>query len=325
MPANGGHLTMDYYLGFDGGGTKTECVVMDATDSVVGQATAGPSNPLRVGFEQAVSALATAAATALASADLVTRNVRAVCAGLAGAGRPSVAVQALAFLEQNFPSSFVHVTTDLEVALEAAVGSGPGVVVIAGTGSAAYGRNAAAELARAGGHGPWIGDEGSAFDIGRRAVIAVACAKDLAAPLPFLAERIEAALGLSDWDELVERMARNPDDVFPPLFPVVVEAAHEGDRIAQEILSSAAAELADLAAAVIGRLGLEKTEFVLAKSGGVFGHSVLLDAPFDGTLRQLAPQADISFLSVSPAVGAARLAKRLASGLSSSAAYGAKV
>ncbi len=314
---------MNHYLGFDGGGSKTECVVLDAGERVVAQATAGPSNPLRVGQEQAETALTSAAAKALASVNLRTRDVRAVCAGLAGAGRPKVARDVKSFLETSFPASLVHVTTDLEVALEAAAGPGPGVVLIAGTGSSAYGRNAADKAARAGGHGPWIGDEGSAFDIGRRAVVALASARDLGAPLPRVAERIPAALKIANWDELTERIAKNPDDVFPRLFPVVVEAAEAGDEAAREILASAVAALADLAGAVIHRLGLGEAEFVLAKSGGVFGRSALLDAPLDRALRQLAPRAKISLLEVSPAVGAARLAKRLAAAQPSSAARGA--
>jgi N-acetylglucosamine kinase-like BadF-type ATPase len=315
---------MNYYLGFDGGGTKTECVVVDEFGRPVGHAAEGPSNPLRVGIDQATLALTNAAVEALAGADPGTRCVRAVCAGLAGAGRVSVVREVTAFLAQSFPTSLVHVTTDLEVALEAAVGSGPGVVLVAGTGSSAYGRNAEGEVARAGGHGPWIGDKGSAFDIGRRALVAVASAQDLGAPPPRLAEMVLVALGNSAWEELVERVAHDPDDVFPQLFPVVVEAAEAGDNISREILSAAVNELADLAAAVIRQLGLRKAEFVLAKSGGVFGCSALLDVPLDDALRQCAPRARISLLRVSPAVGAARLARRLADSRPSGEAHGAE-
>jgi len=314
---------MKHYLGFDGGGTKTECVVLDAVGRVVAQAVAGPSNPLRVGSAEAFAALTVAAAQALASVNLTTRDVGAVCAGLAGAGRPSVVQEVMEYLEQNFPDSIAHVATDFEVALEAAAGPGPGAVLIAGTGSSAYGRNPAGESARAGGHGPWIGDEGSAFDIGRRAVVAMACAKDLGSPTPLLAKLIPEALGIARWEDLAERIAANPDEVFPPLFPVVVEAADQGDEAAREILTSAAAELADLAATVILRLGLEKVEFPLAKSGGVFGRSALLDEPLDKALRQIAPSARIALLGVSPAVGAAQLARRLPGAMSSAAAYGA--
>ncbi len=303
---------MSYYLGFDGGGTKTECVVLDDAGRMVAQGIAGPSNPVRVGFNQAYAALDAAAATALAKANLEARQVRAVCAGLAGAGRPSVVRGVMAFLEKTFPNSIVRVTTDLEVALEAAAGPGAGVVLIAGTGSAAFGRNAGGQVARAGGHGPWIGDEGSAFDIGRRAVAAVARARDLAAPDTLLVEMIPAALECFTWEELIERVTNNPDEVLPRIFPVVLEAADAGDNAAREILSNAAVVLSSLAAAVIRRLGLKDEEFVLAKSGGVFGRSRLLDATLDSALSRAAPRAKIGPLGASPAVGAARLAERLA-------------
>jgi N-acetylglucosamine kinase-like BadF-type ATPase len=302
---------MSYYLGFDGGGSKTECVVLDDAGRMVAQDIAGPSNPLRVGFDQAYAALDAAAATTLAKANLEARQVRAVCAGLAGAGRPSVVRGVMAFLEKTFPNSIVHATTDLEVALEAAAGPGAGIVLIAGTGSAAFGRNAGGQVARAGGHGPWIGDEGSAFDIGRRAVAAVARSRDLAAADTLLAETIPAALECSTWEELIERVAGNPDEVLPRIFPVVVEAADAGDNAAREILSHAALGLASLATAVIRRLGLTDEEFVLAKTGGVFGRSRLLDATLGSALSRAAPRANIGPLGVSPAVGAARLAERL--------------
>ncbi len=303
---------MTYSLGLDGGGTKTECVVLDANGQVAGQGVAGPSNPLRVGFATAAGALTLAARAALTSASAQMTQVTAVCAGLAGAGRPSVANRVLAFLAAEFPQAFVHATTDLEIALEAAVGGGPGVVLIAGTGSSAYGRNAEGNTARAGGCGPWLGDEGSAFDVGRRALAAAALARDEGEPPTRLAERIFAALACSDWDDLTERIARNTDEVFPAIFPVVIEAAEAGDRVARDILLDAATALASLADIVIRRLGLADGEFALATSGGALGRTALLDWPLERSLLHFAPRARIGPLRVSPAIGAARLAKRLA-------------
>ncbi len=302
---------MTYYLGLDGGGTKTECIVLDESGRIAAQGVSGPSNPLRVGFDHAFAALTAAASLALANANLTADQIRAVCAGLAGAGRPSVVEAVTPFLLKTFPNSLARVTTDLEVALEAAVGAGPGVVLIAGTGSAAYGRNAAGQVARAGGHGPWIGDEGSAFDIGRRAVVAMARARDLSGAAAPLAEMVLAALRCADWDELTERIARNADEVFPRIFPVVVAAADAGDAAARETLSTAASGLASIATDVIRRLGLEDQSFVLAKSGGVFGRSRQLEEKLDSLLLSAAPQAKVGLLEVSPAVGAARLARRL--------------
>src|SRR6267154_2993287 len=206
---------MKYSIGFDGGGTKTECVVLDSTGKIIGEGRGGPSNPLRCRFDAAFGSLRQAANEALNTAGLHTNSISGVCAGLAGAGRKNVVRRVLVFLGQEFSNAVAQVTTDLEIALEAAVGSGPGVVLIAGTGSAAYGRNAAGETARAGGYGPWVGDEGSAFEIGRRAVSAVAHSRDADAPVTVLSEMISAALECPDWDDLMLRIMKNPDDVFP--------------------------------------------------------------------------------------------------------------
>src|SRR2546427_8080916 len=158
---------MSHALGFDGGGTKTECVLVNAGGEVTSRSLSGPSNPLRIGFDRAYAALANAAAATLAAARLKPSDISAVCAGLSGAGRPGVAERMEAFFRESFPNSFVRVTTDLETTLEAVAGAGAGVVLIAGTGSAACGRSAAGETARVGGGGPGDGGGSSAFAIGR--------------------------------------------------------------------------------------------------------------------------------------------------------------
>ena len=157
---------MGYSLGFDGGGTKTDCVLLNARGDVIGEGHGGSANPLRSGYDGAFSSLREAAAGAMAAGKIRPADITSVCAGLAGAGRRSVVRRMMVFLSQEFPAALTQVATDYEVALESAVGSGPGVVLIAGTGSVAYGRNAAGDTARAGGYGPLLGDEGSAFEIG---------------------------------------------------------------------------------------------------------------------------------------------------------------
>jgi glucosamine kinase len=302
---------MTYYFGFDGGGTKTECVLLDAAGQLVSRGLGGPSNPIRIGFEKALAGLAEAANDALSSAEVDSRQVHGVCAGLAGAGRARVVKRVMAFLVEAFPEAGVHVTTDLEVALETAVGDAPGVVLIAGTGSAAYGRNADGRRIRAGGLGPWIGDEGSAFDIGRSAVKAVAHARDALEPVTLLSELIPIALQCPTWESLTDRIAEAPDQVFPRIFPLVLEAAAAGDSPARDILLSAAFRLSRIAGSVIQRLGLTHSEFMLAKSGGVFGHNDEFDSALDALLGSAAPRAKIFQLSEQPSLGAARMAIRL--------------
>jgi len=314
---------MGYSLGFDGGGTKTECVLLDSRGAVIGEGRGGPANPLRSGFDGAFASLREAAGEALAAAKIRPADVTNVCAGIAGAARRSVVRRVMVFLTQEFPVALTQVATDYEVALESAAGSGPGVVLIAGTGSVAFGRNAAGETARAGGYGPWIGDEGSAFDIGRRAVSAVARTRDTDAPFTMLAEMIPAALDSPDWDDLMLRIMKNPDDVFPKLFPAVAAAANSEDSAAKEILFTSAIGLGNLAMIVIRRLGMKGEEFPLVKCGGVFGHSQMMDTLLDSVLASGALRAKISRLEISPAIGAARMAARLSDWPPQAASHGA--
>ncbi len=130
-----------FFLGFDGGGTKTECALGDASGRVVARAAAGPSNPLRTGYTRAWFALSEAADSVLARHKLRAGDIRGVCAGLGGAGRSGTARRVTAFFERSYPNAGVRVTSDLETAFEAAFGRNEGIVLVAGTGSAAFGRD----------------------------------------------------------------------------------------------------------------------------------------------------------------------------------------
>lgn len=311
---------MSVFLGFNAGGTKTDCSLIDSAGHLLAESTGGPANPLRIGFAKACAALGDSARHALTEAHKDAGDVRAVCAGIAGAGRPRVARRIAAYLTRAFPQSVIRVTTDIEIALEAAIGQGQGIVVVAGTGSAVCGRNSAGKMARAGGWGPWIADEGSAYEIGRQAVEASLRARDCLGPATLLSEKILLATEVRDWEVLIERVAKRPDNVFPKLFPVVLEAAEAGDSVAREILASARKALAEMAKSVVDVLGLTGQSFTLAKSGGMFGRSVQFDSDLDQELAAAAPGARIAPLQIPPARAAAELARK---SVGSAAAHGA--
>src|ERR1700732_5388917 len=170
--AFGGYsVSMRYILGFDGGGTKTECVLMNSADQVLARTYAGPSNPSRIGVENAVRAIEESANLALRGGGLERGAISAVGAGLAGTAKPDMRDRMSCALQKCFPGTAITILTDLEAAL-AAAGDGPAIVLVAGTGSAAFGRNGEGEIVRAGGYGPSSSDQGSAYDIGRRAIAA---------------------------------------------------------------------------------------------------------------------------------------------------------
>jgi N-acetylglucosamine kinase-like BadF-type ATPase len=301
---------MSLFLGFDAGGTKTDCTLIDSAGRLLGEARGGGANPMRAGFARACDVLGETAQRVLADAGRNAENIRGICAGIAGAGRPRVARRMKAYFTNAFPHAEVRVVTDIELALNAAAEEGPVVVIIAGTGSAVGGRNAAGQVARAGGWGPWIGDDGSAYDVGRRAVKAALAARDGVGPATTLGDKILLAQETHDWQVVIGRIARRPDSVFPPLFPLVTAAAIAGDVVAQEILAHAGSLLATLAGRVVTSLSLQNEVFLIAKSGGVFSEPSQLESVLSAELFRVAPKARIEPLRISPARAAANLARK---------------
>lgn len=310
IPGKQKEAKVSYFLGIDGGGTKTDCVLIDHLGVVLASAAAGPSNPLRAGYTKASFALSDAAYQVLSGRHLKPSDIRGVCAGIAGAGRKEVARRISTFLEGYFSAAAVEVTTDLAITLEAAVGEVEGIILIAGTGSGAYGRNLQGKIARAGGRGPWFSDEGSAFDIGRRAVAAAIQAEEGRGPATDLSGELLKFLGASDWAQLTDCAMKTPDDVFPRAFPLVARLADAGDAASRQILSGAADSLAELAASVLNALDMKDREVPIVKAGGTAGRSKFLDAAIDAALLRMAPHARITTLEIKPAEAAARRALR---------------
>ena len=306
---------MRFVLGVDGGGTKTDCVLLDESGKMVSRAQAGPSNPLRVGFGAAIGAVRDAARRAVADAGNAIAHgsmASAICAGLAGAGPAESAEKLRVLLAAEFPEAKIQLCTDLDLAL-AAAGDGPAIVLLAGTGSFAVGRNAAGETARAGGYGSQIGDEGSAYDIGRRAVLAAMHENDRTGSDSPLGQRLLRELGCANWSDVKVRAQAASDEVFPRLFSVVASLAESGDSAAQGILRAAAFDLALLVDNLAERLKLRGTEFYLAKTGGMMGRSKFLEAQLDERLHGAFSCAKLGHLRMPPAEAAARIALRMIS------------
>ena len=299
---------MDYVLGVDGGGTKTECVLMDPAGKIIARSISGPSNPYRVGVESATREIERAADLCLQEARAGRNAVAAIGAGLAGTGNAELKEGMRASLEKAFPGAVISIHTDLETAL-AAAGEGPVIVLIAGTGSAAIARNAQGQIWRTGGQGPRLGDDGSAFDIGSRAVARAMKERERQGTESMLGMKILEQLGYASWQELQDRAAEQPDSIFPSVFPVVAAAADAGDEAAREILLQAARQLSSLAAVVAEHSGQGREKIVIVKTGGTVGRCAFFDAQLDVALKRILPEAQIAVLRISPAEAAARAAR----------------
>jgi glucosamine kinase len=309
------------YLGIDGGGTKTSCVVADET-TVLGTAISGGSNITRHGESRVREALHTAVRDACAQAKVDPSQVVSACVGLSGAGRPEVR-EAVTRMLREVLSGKIEVVTDLETTLEAAFGDGPGVIAIAGTGSIAYGRSLQGRTARAGGWGLAISDEGSGQWIGRAAVSAVLGATD-AGENPPLLKQILSVWNLTTLDELVRHANASPPPDFSSLVPLVLEAAEnsrasesrtgdsERDHLARGVLERAGNELAALARNVIRRLFATGDSVRLAMAGGVFRQSEIVRTVFYNGVMAEFPQATMQNEIVDAVNGALAVARKAA-------------
>ena len=305
----------------DGGGTRTTAWVADERGRIVGRSQAGPSNPLKVGLDASQRVMLRAARLAMRQARLSrlrasrTRErrsgIEAVAVGLAGVDRPQVHRPLLAWLRRSVPARFHLLTSDAAIALEAAVGSSPGIIVISGTGSIGYGRDESGRVLRAGGWGSLFDDEGSGHDLGRRAVAAALRAADGRGPYTRLTAKICRALKLKEIDRVILRPLE-PYQIAA-LFPLVLEAARERDRVALELCEEAGRELAGVAVALLKRFGWLDRAVPVACAGGVFASSPRIRRSFTRHLRLRAPLAHVMTLRRPAVAGAIRLARALVS------------
>lgn len=306
-------VPMRVFLGFDGGGTKTECVALDERARVVGRSKAGASNPTRISFESAAKAVEDAADLALKQTGSRRDEVVSLCAGLAGTGKPENRERMNSLLSSAFPGAAVQILMDLELPL-AAIKNGPAIVLIAGTGSAAIGRDSSGRVLRAGGFGRDVSDEGSAYDVGRSAIEDAMKQQSLIGKDSPLGSQILRELDCRNWTEVLERIAENRDAVYPRIFPVIAAAADSGDESARLLLSDAAQKLAALVRTLSEQLGLAATDFALAKAGGMIGRSAHFDRELAEHLKSALPHAHEVQISEPAAETAAGLALRNAAG-----------
>ena len=300
---------------------------MGDESSVLATALSGPSNITRVGEVRARESLHEAIRQACADAKIDPRQLKRACIGAAGAGRKETA-SVIREMAAEVISGDIEVVGDMQIALQAALGEGPGVIVIAGTGSIAYGRDARGKIARAGGWGFAISDEGSAHWIGRTAVAAVLRAADQGlddrsssdlSPAdqgsqessPIFREMKEI-LNLNSLKQLARKANSHPD--FAVLFPAVLTAANSGDAVAQSVFAQAARELAQLAVIVLRRLFPERDGAVpMAMVGGVFRHAPMIRELFYNEVRTACPRIVLNSEVVEPVHGALQMARRSAS------------
>lgn len=289
-------------IGIDAGGTKTVGLLANRKGEILRDTRASGAN-LRMHGELGVEKVLYQVLEALDAA----RPVDAVCIGIAGVSRPEEKELIQGVFRRLGQRESVRIENDAFVALVAGAPEKVGIVVVAGTGSIAFGTDPSGATARSGGWGYLLGDEGSAFWLGHAAVRLGIRAEDGRGPSTTLYERICDEVGVTEATGLVEwfydqELSRNR---IARLAHLVEEAAQDGDEAANRLLDQASSHLARSARAVARKLDLPE-EFPVVLSGGAFKACPSLLRRTEATLSL--PGARVVRLGVEPAVGAVTLA-----------------
>jgi len=296
-----------YVMGIDAGGTKTVCLLADEHGRIVGEGRGAGANLHVAGELEVEKVLHGVMEAALGDRTIVPA---AICLGIAGVDRDDEMQIVRAIMRRIGYKSRTLVVNDALIALVAGAGDAPAIVIIAGTGSIVYGRNANGEAARAGGWGHMIGDEGSGYWIGREALSAVMRAGDGRGPHTLLTAQILEHFEVTD----VSRLPRIVYDRAQPrmavaaLGPLVERVGERGDAVATRILERAAEEIVLAARSVTTRLEMRGDAFTFHLAGGMFRVVPWLARELPRRLVEVAPKSQAELLDKEPAEGAVWLA-----------------
>jgi glucosamine kinase len=296
----------DYLMGIDGGGSTIRVVIVTSDMTPLNE-TQGPlANPYVIGQKKSVAIIQSQIRETLAQTNLPPDQITGIGAGVAGAAEDHLQKWLQGVIKEIMPQAHVVTSSDMEIALVGANGARQGVLILSGTGSAAFGINEAGQTVRGGGWGHLLGDEGSGYWLGIQALRAVMRAFDGREKPTTLTVKLMNSMNLQTETDLLPWIYRDnkphSHDVAR-LAPLVIEAAANGDTVARKIVEAAAQELALLGKTVIHRLGSESPKIAFA--GGLLVNPNLLSL----RLCELLGIAEIPSPRYSPVIGAALLAK----------------
>ena len=298
---------MRLFLGVDGGGTSTKACIIDNETNIVSCGHGGPSNiyfspehivlqSIRDAIEEAIRNI---------PADYQKEGIKAACIGLSGAGRPEDISRATRIVQPAMKGIPFLLVEDSKTSLYGGLGGRDGIVVISGTGSNCLGlRNG--EFKRSGGWGSLLGDEGSAYNIARRALTAALKEYDGRGPRTSLTERFVERFGVDNPEGILPVVYKKDRPDIAELAIIVFEEAKRGDETALTIIQEEAMELVEMANAVYRGLRFPDTVKIV-KVGGCFCQPMFA-ACFEAGIKATIPEAAVINPMFPPEVGAALMA-----------------
>ena len=303
----------DIVIGVDTGGSKTRVLVANSDGETICEAVGAGAAMVPGNAEHSAELIAALVRGALESDERASGTPRILYVGAAGAGRDAEQAALQDALAQMEIAEEVVVETDAAIALADAFGDGPGVLLIAGTGTIAYGRSPSGLPARCGGWGSVFGDEGGGTWLGRRALSAVAAAHDGREPETALTGAILTAAQVNEVEDLIPWASAADRDSIAALAPSVLAMAMQDDARANALVDMAVEELVLHVRALARELFVDdRAAFTVALAGGLLHKGSLLRKRLERRLRAAAPGASMHSDEVDPARGAVKLALRLA-------------
>jgi N-acetylglucosamine kinase-like BadF-type ATPase len=258
---------MKFIIGLDGGGTKTNCIFADESGKSVLEISGGPSNFLSIGNEKAASNIMSLIKSGLSNLDSPIENVSIILAGISGAGRKLHADQLKESLLKKLPESLnnIFIESDARVALEGALASEPGAILIAGTGSIIFGKDEPGNIHRVGGFGRIAGDEGSGYSIGVKTLRLISQMIDGREKAGKILEKFKRIFHIKNEDDLIT-LIHNPGFDVASIAMFAIKSADEGIGEAAKILDEEADELIKHILVIKDKLKLSPLKLVLIGS-----------------------------------------------------------
>lgn len=306
---------MKYYIGLDGGGTKTKCVLTNESLTPIKECQGGPSNFLIRGTGEVSESILHVLLKVIDDAGIKPPDIESIVIGSTGAGRRTDAE----LLEKDFIKyadtkgfrvKHFRVESDARIALEGAFSGKPGSILIAGTGSIMFGKDRNGQIHRVGGFGRFIGDEGSGYVLGKRGLIAASKHFDGRGEPTLITEMLGEKFNITDSTKLITEVYKNNFDIASAV-PIVINAAGQSDKIALEILNSETDELLLHIKAMIKLLNEENLKLCLI--GGTIATENLYSKIFREKMNTRFPNVIIQDPEMPPALGAVLMARNFVS------------
>ena len=304
---------MDYIIGIDGGGTKTHCLISNLDGSTVHECYGGPSNFLVQGIEPVSENLFNLINSGLSSANISADEIKIVLLGTTGAGRRTDAER----LEKGFTEyltkhkiklNLFRVESDARIALEGAFSGKPGSILIAGTGSIMFGKDALNNIHRVGGFGRYLGDEGSGYILGKKGLVAVSKEFDGRGQKTLISELLKEKFKIDSPEILITEIYKNNFDIAS-VAPLVIDAAEKNDELALKIIENETDELVLHISTMYTKVNekILRTAFI----GGIIIHKNIYSDTLRNKIADKLIKVIVTAAENSPAMGAVLMAKQL--------------